>query len=213
MEVKRADNNAASPKGTGSSQGSSTGLLSSIEIKDACIPPWIVCRVCALMGSEGRNFEARYHKFLHQLLSSMPLFSVSPWLYSCYRCFDLIWEIFSFTTERTSIGLNAALETACEKPDQAAAVEGLQESSHAFGIPEATVAPCLGSGFLKGLKYCDGSYTASLSPAWHFAHGVSDRDAAWMYFSAFRWLNQSSLHVLSFCNSIQCNLICLTEWE
>jgi hypothetical protein len=81
------------------------------------------------------------------------------------RCFDLIWEIFSFTTERTSIGLNAALETACEKPDQAAAVEGLQESSHAFGIPEATVAPCLGSGFLKGLKYCDGSYTASLSPA------------------------------------------------
>ncbi|KAG6770291.1 hypothetical protein POTOM_025968 [Populus tomentosa] len=129
VEVKRADHNAASPKGTESSQGSSTGLLSSIEIKDACIPPWIVCRVCALMGSEGRNFEA------------------------------------SFTTERTSIGLNVALETACEKPDQAAAVEGLQESSHAFGIPEATVAPCLGSGFLKGLKYCDGSYTASLSPA------------------------------------------------
>ena len=81
------------------------------------------------------------------------------------RCFDLIWEIFSFTTERTSIGLNVALEPACEKPDQAAAVEGLQESSHAFGIPEATVAPCLGSGFLKGLKCCDGSYTASLSPA------------------------------------------------
>ncbi|KAB5552901.1 hypothetical protein DKX38_010212 [Salix brachista] len=126
VEVKRADHNAASPKG---SQGSSTGLLSSIEIKDACIPSWIVCRVCALMGSEGRSFEA------------------------------------SFTTDRTSIGLNVALETACEKPDQAAAAEGLQESSHAFGIPEATVAPCLSSGFLKGLKYCDGSYTASLSPA------------------------------------------------
>ncbi|KAJ6370045.1 hypothetical protein OIU76_028335 [Salix suchowensis] len=58
----------------------------------------------------------------------------------------------SFTTERTSIGLNVALETACEKPDQAAAADGLQESSHAFDIPEATVAPCLGSGFLKGLK-------------------------------------------------------------
>ncbi|KAJ6361971.1 hypothetical protein OIU78_002388 [Salix suchowensis] len=71
----------------------------------------------------------------------------------------------SFTTDRTSIGLNVALETACEKPDQATAAEGLQESSHAFGIPEATVAPCLSSGFLKGLKYCDGSYTASLSPA------------------------------------------------
>ncbi|KAJ6691332.1 hypothetical protein OIU74_015932 [Salix koriyanagi] len=94
------------------------------------------------MGSEGRSFEARYHKFLHQLLSSMPL-----------------------TPERTSIGLNVALETACEKPDQAAAAEGLQESNHAFDIPQATVAPCLGSGFLKGLKYCDGSYTASLSPA------------------------------------------------
>ncbi|KAG5243856.1 protein downstream neighbor [Salix suchowensis] len=126
VEVKRADHNAASPKG---SQGSSTGLLSSIEIKDACIPSWIVCRVCALMGSEGRSFEA------------------------------------SFTTDRTSIGLNVALETACEKPDQATAAEGLQESSHAFGILEATVAPCLSSGFLKGLKYCDGSYTASLSPA------------------------------------------------
>uniref|UniRef100_A0A6N2MSK7 Protein downstream neighbor of Son n=1 Tax=Salix viminalis TaxID=40686 RepID=A0A6N2MSK7_SALVM len=126
VEVKRADHNAASPKG---SQGSSTGLLSSIEIKDACIPSWIVCRVCALMGSEGRSFEA------------------------------------SFTTDRTSIGLNVALETAGEKPDQAAAAEGLQESSHAFGIPEATVAPCLSSGFLKGLKYCGGSYTASLSPA------------------------------------------------
>ena len=79
-------------------------------------------------------------------------------------CFDLIWVIFSFTTERTSIGLNVAFETAGEKPDQAAPVEGLQESSHSFGIQEAIVAPCLRSGFLKGLKFCDGSYVASLSP-------------------------------------------------
>ncbi|KAJ6749898.1 hypothetical protein OIU85_000523 [Salix viminalis] len=133
VEVKRAHHIAASPKestvkDTESSQGSSTGLLSSIEIKDAYIPSWIVCRVCALMDSEGRSFEA------------------------------------SFTTERTSIGLNVALETAGEKPDEAAAVEGLQGSSHSFGIPEAIVAPCLRSGFLKGLKFCDGSYVASLSP-------------------------------------------------
>ncbi|XP_061954766.1 uncharacterized protein LOC133676959 [Populus nigra] len=133
VEVKRAHHIAASPKestvkDTGSSQGSSTGLLSSIEIKDAYIPSWIVCRVCALMDSDGRSFEA------------------------------------SFTTERTSIGLNVALETACEKPDQAAVVEGLQESSHSFGIPEASVDPCLRSGFLKGLKYSDGSYVASFSP-------------------------------------------------
>jgi len=62
---------------------------------------------------------------------------------------------------------------------------------HAFDIPEATVAPCLGSGFLKGLKYCDGSYTASLSPAWHFAHGVSDRDAVRTSLSASCWSDQS----------------------
>ncbi|KAB5519591.1 hypothetical protein DKX38_023910 [Salix brachista] len=133
VEVKRAHHIAASPKestvkDTESSQGSSTGLLSSIEIKDAYIPSWIVCRICALMDSEGRSFEA------------------------------------NFTTERTSIGLNVALKTAGEKPDEAAAVEGLQESSHSFGIPEAIVAPCLRSGFLKGLKFCDGSYVASLSP-------------------------------------------------
>jgi len=69
VEVKRAHHIAASPKestvkDTESSQGSSTGLLSSIEIKDAYIPSWIVCRVCALMDSDGRSFEARYDKFL-----------------------------------------------------------------------------------------------------------------------------------------------------
>ncbi|KAJ6691334.1 hypothetical protein OIU74_015934 [Salix koriyanagi] len=82
------------------------------------------------MGYEGRSFEARYHKFLHQTSSSMPSH-----------------------TERTSIGLNVALETAVRNSIKAAAAEGLQESNHAFDIPQATVAPCLGSGFLKGLKY------------------------------------------------------------
>lgn len=79
--------------------------------------------------------------------------------------FALIWAISSFITERTSVGLNVALETVHEKSDSnAIASEGLQDGSHCVGIPEATVSPSLGSGFLKGLKYSDGSYTASLSP-------------------------------------------------
>ena len=72
---------------------------------------------------------------------------------------------FSFITEPTSVGLNVALGATCEKSDsQAAGGEGLQESSFAFGIPEAIVTPSLCSGYLKGLKYDNGSYTASLSP-------------------------------------------------
>lgn len=63
VEMKRVDQIATSRgstiKGVESVQGSSSGLCSSIEIKDAYIPPWVICRVCALMGSEERNFEAR----------------------------------------------------------------------------------------------------------------------------------------------------------
>jgi hypothetical protein len=82
VEVKRAHHIAASPKestvkDTESSQGSSTGLLSSIEIKDAYIPSWIVCRVCALMDSDGRSFEARYDKFLTSFCHRGP-YLVSP---------------------------------------------------------------------------------------------------------------------------------------
>ncbi|XP_059668609.1 uncharacterized protein LOC132313713 [Cornus florida] len=72
----------------------------------------------------------------------------------------------SFVTEPTSIGLNVGLEIVRQKSDpRATAVEGLQESSHAaFGIRNAIYYPQLLSAFLKGLKYCNGSYTASLSP-------------------------------------------------
>ncbi|XP_062167488.1 uncharacterized protein LOC133873750 isoform X2 [Alnus glutinosa] len=132
MELKRADHIAA-PKGSSkdgeSVKGSSAGLCYCIEIKDAYLPPWIICSICDVMSSEGRSFEA------------------------------------SITTEPTSIGLNVALGAAGEKSDsETAAGEGLQESSYAFGMPEATVTPCLYSGLLKGLKYMNGSYTASLSP-------------------------------------------------
>ncbi|XP_059463104.1 uncharacterized protein LOC132191966 isoform X2 [Corylus avellana] len=132
MELKRADHIAA-PKGSGkdggSVKGSSAGLCYCIEIKDAYLPPWIICSIWEVMSSEGRSFEA------------------------------------SIVTEPTSIGLNVALGAPCEKSDsETAAGEGLQESSYAFGMPEATVTPFLSSGLLKGLKYTNGSYTASLSP-------------------------------------------------
>ncbi|KAM2893379.1 hypothetical protein FF1_008744 [Malus domestica] len=63
-ELKRADHIVAPKKTTtkddGSMQGSSAGLCSSVEIKDAYLPPWIICSLCALLGSEGRSFEASF---------------------------------------------------------------------------------------------------------------------------------------------------------
>ena len=83
----------------------------------------------------------------------------------CYQVLTNFGWFFSFITEPTSVGLNVALGATCEKSDsQAAAGEDLQESSFAFGIPEAIVSPSLCSGLLKGLKYDNGSYTAFLSP-------------------------------------------------
>ncbi|XP_004305562.1 PREDICTED: protein downstream neighbor of son homolog [Fragaria vesca subsp. vesca] len=36
------------------------GLCSSVEIKDAFIPPWIISSLCAVVGSEGGSFEASF---------------------------------------------------------------------------------------------------------------------------------------------------------
>ncbi|KAG7017532.1 Protein downstream neighbor of Son [Cucurbita argyrosperma subsp. argyrosperma] len=60
----------------------------------------------------------------------------------------------SFTTDPISIGLNVALGEPL-----------LQSNNHTFGIPEAIASPSLCAGLLKGLKYSDHSFTASLSPA------------------------------------------------
>jgi hypothetical protein len=66
MELKRADYIAA-PKGSskdgGSVKDSSAGLCYCIEIKDAYLPPWIICSIWEVLSSEGRSFEARYHKY------------------------------------------------------------------------------------------------------------------------------------------------------
>jgi len=68
MEMRRAEdiaaNNGSIWKDNKFAQGSSDGLLCSIEVKDTFIPPWIISGICALMGSEGRSFEARYVELL-----------------------------------------------------------------------------------------------------------------------------------------------------
>lgn len=38
---------------------STTPVGNILEIKDAYLPPWIVCNLCEIIGSQG-SFEARY---------------------------------------------------------------------------------------------------------------------------------------------------------
>ncbi|XP_056159036.1 uncharacterized protein LOC115671410 isoform X2 [Syzygium oleosum] len=129
MEMRPANHIADSIKEDSSSGGDSTaGLRYTLEITDAYIPPWIICNICALLGSQGR-FEA------------------------------------SFVTESASIGLNAVLETIFGKSDSEALASEVLEKTDIFGMSEATVTPHLRLGLLKSLKYCNGSYTASVSPA------------------------------------------------
>lgn len=131
-EVRKADNFPFPQKEFTSKdetyQASSAGFCYSIEIKDAYLPPWIICSLCEAMGSEGMSFEA------------------------------------SFVTESTSTGLNVGLETICEKSNhQPTGSAGLDESSSVLGISNAIISPKLCSAFLKGLKYNNGSYTATVS--------------------------------------------------
>ncbi|CAI8614973.1 unnamed protein product [Vicia faba] len=133
MKMRRAEdiaaNNGSIWKDNEFAQGSSDGLFCSIEIKDTFIPPWIICSICALMGSEGKSFEA------------------------------------SFVIEPVSSGLNVALKSTCEKSEsKSAGSESFRDCSNSFGIPEAAVTSSLCSCTLKSVKYCDGSYIASLSP-------------------------------------------------
>lgn len=65
MELKRADHISASDKGSTvrdgeTADGLPSGFSSSLEIKDAYIPPWIISGICSLMCSEENRFEARY---------------------------------------------------------------------------------------------------------------------------------------------------------
>lgn len=59
IEMKRADHTADSFEGPINQGADPTPLGNSLEIKDAYLPPWIVCNLCELVGSCG-SFEARY---------------------------------------------------------------------------------------------------------------------------------------------------------
>lgn len=68
-------------------------------------------------------------------------------------------------TESTSIGLHVGLDTANnQSPQQAEAGMQIEENEFSFGIPNTTLSLQRHSSFLKGLQYCDTSYTALLSP-------------------------------------------------
>ncbi|KAK6942501.1 hypothetical protein RJ641_027878 [Dillenia turbinata] len=132
-EMRRADHIAFSSKGSYLKEGKLDDDLSafcySIEIKDAYLPPWIVSSMCAIVGSEGRSFEA------------------------------------SFVTESTSTGLNVAFETIGQKNTETGAGECPSPNTfNTFGIADTVFTPALSCGLLKGLKYCNNSYTAFLSP-------------------------------------------------
>lgn len=91
-----------------------------------------------------------------------------PWVISSFceaMCSEGMSFEASFVTESTTTGLNVGFETICQKvnPHQPTAVEGLQESRSAFGISNTIFSLHLRSAFLKGLKYSNGSYTASVS--------------------------------------------------
>nr|XP_043613686.1 protein downstream neighbor of Son-like [Erigeron canadensis] len=77
---------------------------------------------------------------------------------------DISFEA-SFVVEPMSIGLNVGLDIISQKSEaKDKAVDGLHEKSCPFGIKNTVVSHHLTSGFLKGLKYSDDSYTVSLSP-------------------------------------------------
>lgn len=64
MELKKEDHISTSDKQSTVKDGESTdalpsGFCSGVEIKDAYIPPWIICSILAVMA-EGKSFEARY---------------------------------------------------------------------------------------------------------------------------------------------------------
>ncbi|KAK3024428.1 hypothetical protein RJ639_044602 [Escallonia herrerae] len=133
-EVRRADRTLFPSKESDTigepKQGSSPGFCFSIEIKDAYLPPWIICNACDALSSDGSSFEARYD---------------------------------SFMTQPTSVGLNAGLDNVIEKSNlEATAVEGSQGRS-CLDIPNALFSSRLRNASIKGLKYCNGSYTVSLS--------------------------------------------------
>lgn len=71
----------------------------------------------------------------------------------------------SFITEPASVNLNASLGINGKYSNpEVSATEALNKGNLCFGIPNTKFCSQIESGFLKGLKYNGGSYTAFLSP-------------------------------------------------
>ncbi|GMP98465.1 hypothetical protein CsSME_00046341 [Camellia sinensis var. sinensis] len=170
-EVRRADNISFPLKEFNmKDESSSSGFCYSIEIKDAYLPPWVISSFCEAMCSEGMSFEARLVMELrnHNVTDSTKGLVHSNGMSYSHRIGTHGTKVQSslcFVTESTTTGLNVGFETICQKvnPHQPTAVEGLQESRSAFGISNTIFSLHLRSAFLKGLKYSNGSYTASVS--------------------------------------------------
>ncbi|CAM8976825.1 unnamed protein product [Rhodiola kirilowii] len=65
-ELKRLDHTALSHQGYSMKSGGGGEFLPgavcySVEVRDTYLPPWITCNLCAIMGSEERDFEASFH--------------------------------------------------------------------------------------------------------------------------------------------------------
>ncbi|KAK8961433.1 hypothetical protein KSP40_PGU015915 [Platanthera guangdongensis] len=67
-EIKRADAVIHSSSGSDADENAAAAALSlsagstcySIEVKDAVLPPWVICRLCAAMSADGRAFESLF---------------------------------------------------------------------------------------------------------------------------------------------------------
>ncbi|KAK0586018.1 hypothetical protein LWI29_038025 [Acer saccharum] len=150
-EMKNSDNIAAPCKGSVSkdgetTQGSSSCFCCSIEIKDAYLPPWIICNVCSIMGSEEGSFETSFRTDRTSIGLNVALGAVSK------------KSDTQATTEKSD-----TKATVDESDTQAMAGEDLRPTCP-FGISEAIITLYLQSGYLKGLEHSNGSYTAFLSP-------------------------------------------------
>ncbi|KAL6343128.1 hypothetical protein AAG906_019671 [Vitis piasezkii] len=108
----------------------------------------------------------------HKLGQSLLSFSGNKNVHALY---DFMLNYRSFLTSLTSVDVpllyspvpfqNAALSAPEPTPKQQAATgEAIQESTYAFGIPEAVVTCYMHSAFLKRLKYANASFTARLWP-------------------------------------------------
>ncbi|KAJ4904666.1 Uncharacterized protein Rs2_18617 [Raphanus sativus] len=74
----------------------------------------------------------------------------------------------SFVTEPTSVSLNMGLPQIPDKaqPESPPVTEGTGETNDAASdIPGTVICPQLRSGHVKSFKYCNNSYTVSLSPS------------------------------------------------